>query len=53
MLVWYAKDLEEKKAKAEKIGEVPYAEALQVELLAVQNLIRKYREIDGKDNTPR
>lgn len=45
LLLSYLSDLEEKKAKADKGGDAQYAQALNVEILAVQSLVRKYQEV--------
>lgn len=46
-MVAYVNDLEEKKAKAQAAGETKYVEALSVEILAVHNLVRKYKEVEA------
>ncbi len=44
----YVNDLEEKKAKAQQAGETKYVDALNVEILAVHNLVRKYKEVEAE-----
>ncbi|MBI2899414.1 MAG: tetratricopeptide repeat protein [Planctomycetes bacterium] len=48
MLIMYLKELEEKQADAARTGATELADTLQTEILAVRNLLGKYRETREK-----